>query len=77
MVQLLDLYINSRVFGDSAYDRGTLTMTRKPKAGTGQTTTVHVSYVSLLEKQPNGDWKLARVIFNYNERPPASLFQTE
>jgi len=59
-----------RVAGDLAFSRGTYTLSTTPKAG-GETIKLSGKYLTILEKQVDGSWKIARDCFNYNE-PPTS-----
>jgi len=59
-----------RVAGDLAFSRGTYTLSTTPKAG-GEATRVTGKYLTILERQADGSWKIARDCFNYNA-PPTS-----
>jgi len=59
-----------RVSGDLAFSHGTYTLSTTPKAG-GETTKVTGKYLTILERQADGSWKIARDCFNYNA-PPTS-----
>jgi len=54
-----------RVAGDWAFSRGTYTLSSTPKAG-GETIKVTGKYLTILERQADGSWKIARDCFNYN-----------
>ncbi len=57
-----------RVSGDLAFSRGTYTLSTTPKAG-GETTKVPGKFLTILQRQADGSWKIARDCFNYNARP--------
>lgn len=60
----------ARIAGDLAFSRGIFTLSMTPKAG-GETIKLSGKYLTILEKQADGSWKIARDCFNYNE-PPTS-----
>lgn len=51
--------------GDWAFARGTYTATLTPKAG-GKVLAVDGKYLTILQRQPDGSWKIHRDIFNSN-----------
>ena len=53
------------VAGDWAFARGTYKATLIPKAG-GEATVVDGKYMTILQRQPDGSWKIHRDIFNSN-----------
>jgi ketosteroid isomerase-like protein len=55
-----------RVAGDWAYSRGTYSATLTPKAG-GEPREDSGKYLTILERQSDGSWKIARDCFNSNE----------
>lgn len=57
-----------RVAGDWAYARGTYTATLTPKQG-GEALFIDGKYMTILERQPDGSWKIHRDIFNSNVAP--------
>lgn len=57
-----------RVAGDWAFTRGTYTYTLTPKEE-GETIKGTGKYLTILEKQDDGSWKLARDCFNNNAPP--------
>lgn len=61
----------TRIVGDLAICRGNYTLAVTPKGG-GETTKFDGKYLSILEKQADGSWKIARDCFNYNEPPTSS-----
>lgn len=54
--------------GNWAYARGVYEATLTPKAG-GEDIKVDGKYVTILQKQPDGTWKIYRDIFNSNVPP--------
>lgn len=65
---ILKMEINNqelRASGDLAFARGTYTEALIPKAG-GETEKYDGKYLTILEKQTNGSWKVARDCFNSN-----------
>ena len=54
-----------RVAGDWAFSRGTYTATFSPKNG-DQPVPVDGKFMTILERQPDGSWKIHRDIFNSN-----------
>jgi len=59
-----------RVAGDWAFSRGTGTLSTTPKKG-GKTTKIDGKYLTILERQADGSWKIAIDCFNSNV-PPTS-----
>lgn len=57
------------VAGDWAFCRGTYVFSVTPKAG-GDTVERAGKYLSILERQADGSWKIARECFNYDAPPP-------
>ena len=51
------------VAGDWAYQRGTFTVRAAPKAG-GDVRDVRGSFLRIYERQPNGEWRMTRDMFN-------------
>ena len=58
-----------RVAGDWAFSRGNGTFSMTPRAG-GETIEIDGKYLTILERQTDGSWKIARDCFNYNAPPP-------
>jgi len=54
-----------RVSGDLGFARGTYTESMAPKAG-GETEKYDGKYLTILERQADGSWKVARDCFNSN-----------
>jgi len=57
-----------RVAGDLAFARGTYTLSLTPMSA-GETIEIDGKYLSIMEKQADGSWKLARDCFNDNAPP--------
>jgi uncharacterized protein (TIGR02246 family) len=57
------------VFGDWAFDRGSSTSIITPKEG-GESIKDAGKYIWILERQSDGSWKYARVIWNSDNPPP-------
>ena len=52
-----------------AFDRGTYALTLSPKAG-GEGTEDNGKYIVIVQRQPDGSWKFARLIWNSDNPPP-------
>ncbi len=57
-----------RVAGDLAFSRGTYTLSLTPKAE-GETIMIDGKYLSIMERQTDGSWKILRDCFNNNAPP--------
>jgi uncharacterized protein (TIGR02246 family) len=57
-----------KVSGELAYSSGTFTNLMTSKTD-GQKTKIEGKYLSILERQKNGEWKIARDCYNYNQTP--------
>ena len=57
--------IETKVFGDRGLDRGTYTIELTPKAG-GSAVKDEGKYIILVERQPDGSWKVTHDIDNTN-----------
>jgi uncharacterized protein (TIGR02246 family) len=55
-----------KILGDRAYSHGTYTFDMMPKGG-GESMSLSGKFLDILEKQPNGSWKIAVDCHNYNE----------
>lgn len=55
----------NQVAGDWAFSRGTYTLSLTPKAG-GETSQFSGKFLTILKKQADGSWKIARDCFNYD-----------
>lgn len=58
-----------RVAGDWAFSRGTYSASMTPKAG-GETIEIDGKYLTILEKQTDGSWKIIRDCSNSNVSSP-------
>lgn len=64
----VDMTINTeeiRVTGDWAFARGTFLFTMTP-TGEGETSEMDGKWLSILERQADGSWKIARDCYNEN-----------
>jgi uncharacterized protein (TIGR02246 family) len=61
--------------GDWAYSRGTYVVTF-PLGDTGEQGTIDGKFMTILQRQPDGSWKIHRDIFNSNV-PPAAAEETD
>ncbi len=59
-----------KVAGDWAFSTGTYTASITPKAG-GETAEIAGKYLTILERQADGSWRIVRDCFNSNVPPPA------
>lgn len=57
-----------RVAGEWAFSRGIFKATLRPKGG-GKITLVDGKYMTILQRQADGSWKVYRDIFNSNVPP--------
>jgi ketosteroid isomerase-like protein len=55
------------VSGDLAYQRGTFTVAATPKAG-GNTTKTSGTFLRIYRRQPNGEWRMTRDMFNSEQQ---------
>jgi uncharacterized protein (TIGR02246 family) len=62
--------VDTEINGETAYERGTYTMTITPKATGGAPMKETGKYIVILKKQPNGSWLLQNDINNTNVPPP-------
>ena len=58
-----------QVTADLAFDRGTYTIKLTPKSG-GEVIEDNGKWIVILQKQPDGSWKIARDIGNSDNPPP-------
>jgi ketosteroid isomerase-like protein len=58
------------VAGDWAYDRGNYTLTVTPKPGKPMEESG--KYLAVCKRQPDGSWKISRLIYNSNNPPPGA-----
>jgi ketosteroid isomerase-like protein len=54
------------ISGDLAYQRGTFTVAATPKAG-GATTHMRGTFLRIYKRQPNGEWRMVRDMFNSDQ----------
>jgi ketosteroid isomerase-like protein len=52
------------VSGDWAHQRGTFTVSAKPKTGDGAARVLSGSFLRIYQRQPNGEWRMIRDMFN-------------
>lgn len=64
------LPVDTEINGETAYERGTWTMTIVPKAAGSQPMKQNGKYIVILKKQPNGSWLIQNDIDNSNDPPP-------
>lgn len=55
--------VETVVDGDLAYQRGTFTVEATPRAG-GNTTKTSGNFLRIYRRQPNGEWRMTRDMFN-------------
>jgi len=60
--------VETVVDGDLAYQRGTFTVEATPRAG-GNTTKTAGNFLRIYRRQPNGEWRMTRDMFN-SDQPP-------
>ena len=60
--------VETVVSGDWAHQRGTFTVIATPKAG-GERREVSGNFLRIYARQPNGEWRMIRDMFN-SDRPP-------
>ena len=58
-------YEELRTSGDLGFERGTFTETMIPRAG-GETEKYNGKYLTILERQADGSWKVIRDCFNFD-----------
>jgi ketosteroid isomerase-like protein len=61
--------VETFISGDLAYQRGTFTVAATPKAG-GTTRNTRGTFLRIYKRQPNGEWRMVRDMFN-SEQPAA------
>jgi ketosteroid isomerase-like protein len=62
--------VETEIDGDLAYQRGTFTVVSTPKAG-GAASTTSGSFLRIYRRQPDGEWRMTRDMFN-GDAPPAT-----
>ena len=60
--------VETVVDGNLAYQRGTFTVEATPRAG-GNTTKTAGNFLRIYRRQPNGEWRMTRDMFN-SDQPP-------
>ena len=60
--------VETVVDGDLAYQRGTFTVEATPRAG-GNTTKTSGNFLRIYRRQPNGEWRMTRDMFNSDQQP--------
>lgn len=63
--------IETFISGDLAYQRGTFTVAATPRVG-GTTRNVGGTFLRIYKRQPNGEWRMVRDMFN-TDQPTAPL----
>jgi uncharacterized protein (TIGR02246 family) len=58
------------VLGEWAFERGSYTVSLTPKAG-GPSVYDHGKYITIYQRKPGDDWRMARDIWNSNNPPRA------
>lgn len=56
--------IETVVDGDLAYQRGTYTVGARPKGSDAEMRTTSGSFLRIYRRQPNGEWRMTRDVFN-------------
>jgi uncharacterized protein (TIGR02246 family) len=62
--------VDTEINGETAYERGTYSMTVTPKAAGSAPMTEDGKYIVILKKQPNGSWLIQNDINNTSVPPP-------
>ncbi len=62
--------VDMEINGETAYERGTYSMTVTPKAAGSAPMMENGKYIVILKKQPNGSWLIQNDINNTNVPPP-------
>ena len=63
--------VETVVSGDWAHQRGTFTVVATPKAA-GDRRETSGNFLRIYQRQPNGEWRMIRDMFNSDHPPPAS-----
>lgn len=67
---VIDIHVQETVIaGGWAYSRGTYTLTFTPRGGGEGGGAVDGKFTTILQRQPDGSWKIHRDIFNSNVPP--------
>ena len=56
--------VETVVSGDWAHQRGTFTTSAKPKDGDGEARVISGSFLRIYQRQPDGEWRMIRDMFN-------------
>ncbi|RPI58124.1 MAG: nuclear transport factor 2 family protein [Lysobacterales bacterium] len=56
--------VETVVDGDLGFQRGTFTVIANPKTGDGDRLEVNGSFLRIYQRQPNGEWRMTRDMFN-------------
>jgi ketosteroid isomerase-like protein len=56
--------VETVVDGDLGFQRGTFTVIANPKTGDGDPVEVNGSFLRIYQRQPNGEWRMTRDMFN-------------
>lgn len=66
--------VETVVSGDWAHQRGTFRVAAKPKSGDGAERVVTGNFLRIYERQPDGQWRMIRDMFN-SDQPAAQALQ--
>jgi ketosteroid isomerase-like protein len=56
--------VETVVSGDWAHQRGTFTVSAKPKTGEGEARLTSGNFLRIYQRQPSGEWRMIRDMFN-------------
>jgi ketosteroid isomerase-like protein len=56
--------VETVVDGNLGFQRGTFTVIANPKTGDGERLAVNGSFLRIYQRQPNGEWRMTRDMFN-------------
>ena len=65
--------IETVIDGDLAFQRGTFVVIATPKGGGGQRNEVGGNFMRIYQRQPNGEWRMTRDMFNTLSASPTGL----
>jgi ketosteroid isomerase-like protein len=68
--------VETMIDGDLAFQRGTFTVIATPK-GDGQRAEVSGNFMRIYQRQPNGEWRMTRDMFNSDRPQTTSLSATQ
>ena len=63
--------VETVIDGDLGFQRGTFTVFARPKNSDGRPLELRGSFLRIYQRQPDGDWRMTRDMFN-SSAPPAS-----